>query len=111
MAFHETDRYLPEDIGGACFFCSSSQRRDGGTPERMFRADRGIDHEGNIVICEACTLELCDLAGCLSRAKSSALKTKNTELQKQNREVLDALAAATATVDALRYYDEAGMSG
>ncbi len=110
MAFHETDTYIPGDVGGACFFCASSQRHVGNRPERLFRADRDVEYEGNVVICETCAGELADQIDYLAPAKADALKAKNRDLAKTVRESTAALHAAMETVEALRAYDEAGLS-
>lgn len=111
MAFNETDRYIPGDIGGACWSCGVAQRSDRGVKERLFRCDRDIDFEGFVVICESCVSDMARALGWMKPSEVRALKAKNTALLKEQRETLDALAKATATVDALRFYDEAGLSG
>lgn len=109
MAFNETDQYIPGDVGGACFFCGSSQRSDRGQPERLFRCDADV-FDGNIVICETCVSDVSTQLGWISPAKAAALKDRNTDLAKQVKEATAALGAAMDTVDALRAYDEAGLS-
>lgn len=105
MAFNETDQYIPGDVGGACFFCASSQRSAFGRPERLFRTDADV-FDGNVVICETCGNDLAGKLGWISPAKAAALKDKNTELAKQVRESTAALNAARHTVESLRAYDE-----
>ena len=106
MAFHETDQYIPGDVGGACFFCGSSRRGE----ERIFRTDRDIDYEGNVAICETCAGELAAQIDWISPSQARALKAKNVDLAKTVKEATAALNAARDTVEALRAYDEAGLS-
>lgn len=110
MAFNETDQYIPGDAGGACFFCASSQRHDGNRPERLFRADRDVEYEGNVVICETCGGELAQKLGWISPIKAAALKAKNTELAKDVKEATRALNVTESLLQAQHEYDEAGLS-
>lgn len=106
MAFHETDRYIPGDIGNACWFCGSGQRSDLGIKERLFRCDRDIEWEGFVVICEHCASDLAGQLGWMSPDAVAALKAKNNELQKQVKASTRALNASEETVRALRVHDE-----
>lgn len=111
MAFNETDRYIPGDIGNACWYCGAGQRSERGVKERLFRCTRDIDQEGYVVMCEACVLDLAEMAGCLPPAKTRALKAKNTELQKQVTEATRALEAATDLIESERHYQEVVIDG
>ncbi len=103
MAFTIIPEYTMNTIGGVCFFCLSSKKKN----ELLVDCEKVIDFEGGVVICESCVVNMNHVIGGLSAKRADNLQAKVTELSAALTLAQETISEQGAAINALRYLDTA----